>query len=401
AGAEQLLVLARRDGVGGLWGVDLGDLQWTLLVDLGLDYGAVDPESLVVAPDARFAAWLQGTEVELLDLETGQLRNLTTLGDPDAMPSFAWDGASLLYFEAYESGGGGLTAGLPGPGAAAFGLLKYIERMAWLYDLETGSTTEAFAPFARRGVLTPWPDWMLALEAGEGLFLSLIRFDTFEFTELDGFSSGNSGFLARPAVSPSGHLFLAIDGEARRYTPEGHFTVRDQPLAPGVNRFSATDGVSDSESIAIEVEEQGPPQPPDFALELAAAPLMPFAGGSTRITAVVQNVGPGVSEVTDLYLVLERPDGTVTELAPFELVPTLAAGDSHLVGFDVELTLPGPYRVAGAVDTADLIVEADETNNAAEVTFRALDPSGGVALGLVTDASVYGRNSMVEIEALV
>jgi subtilase family serine protease len=109
---------------------------------------------------------------------------------------------------------------------------------------------------------------------------------------------------------------------------------------------------------------------PDLIIQsLTHAPTNPTITDTITITAIVQNTGARPAGASTLEIKLDS-DAT----PPTYSIPALAAGATHQIERQVNLTTPGNYQATATADLNDDVAESDETNNTATDSFQVTAP---------------------------
>ena len=143
---------------------------------------------------------------------------------------------------------------------------------------------------------------------------------------------------------------------------------------------------------------------PDLSVtsdQLTALPSLSRVGDITVLTVTVTNVGPGEVAASEISLGLRSAAGVYTALVDREPVASLAVGEQRTQNWSLDVGVEvGAYRLIAVVDPWNLIDEANEENNRAEIPFFVVEPGAAAAFAM-TDKSRYHANDLVLVDALV
>ncbi len=372
-GAEAA-VLGYDGALSGLLLVDLQSGEVSSLVDGGsYDF---DPDSLAWSPDgSHLAFWHDGstgTEIEIVEIATGAVTAVPAVPGDYGYPSWSPDGASLA-FTVFDSG-------------------STYSTQLWRYRLADG-VAEPITSNEEDHFLPRWsPDGASIAYVGDSERLELLDLESGQVQVLRQIADW-SGDLQ---WAPGGHLVLLDSGQPVRVTPAGRFEVRSVPLQVGDNTFTATatDDLGNrgaiSPPIVVELATDANANLTVAADDLTVLPAVSLTGQQVTFTVTVHNTGVSGSPATDLDLVLLPPSGSPLPVASGLTVTALGPAASQT--FTEPFTLPtvaGRWTLVATVDPRDRVLEADEDDNRAEITFPVLS-GAAPAVFVATDQSQYG-----------
>jgi choice-of-anchor A domain-containing protein len=355
----------------------------TLLYRVDIDGNTVAPAGTLpsgsylfgTSPDGKSLAYQRSDQgVEIRDLGTGS--TVRTIDPPVNAFAWAFDSRAVAYTRyAYATGMYQLYVD-DGTGAPA---RKLSETSSYIAQPAFGPDGHSLA-FPQNGAL-------MVVDPSNGAAQPSWQVYT-----------GNIQWVA------SGSLLLS-NGSLTVVRPPGHFRLPDALFQLGDNRITATaafpGGVSSAPSAAAIVTYSTADRP-DLALsasDVLVLPSVPTINEATRISVTVRNVGPRDAASSAFTLQAIDPDGVVSVLMSAR-APALASGASTTLVANWTPVKPGVHHLSAAIDTANEVVEASESNNVA-VRDVTVVSTAAPTLAVATDAAVYPQNANVGITATV
>jgi subtilase family serine protease/flagellar hook assembly protein FlgD/chitodextrinase len=350
--------------------------------------------------DADAAAWL-------LDLQGGAPRRLGDVPDYGLDDRFQWspDGTRLLFL---DLDGDGVVWGTDGsrqetplgatalaahwlPDGARLLVLQATASGAQLREVELGSGT------AVDRVAFPVSVDAMAVDPS-GRFAALRSSQRIDVVDLASGAIVLTEGYAGIAGWTRGHRLVLLRDEVRIIDPPGAFCVREFPLEAGAQdiRASARDAMGNqggpSAPISVVVAADDLPDLAITASGLRTVPASGRIGDAFSALVTVRNVGRAAAPAAPVTVRLASPAGTERTLAPQTTGP-LAADAARTLEFPLgTLDAAGSWLLRAAVDGGNAIVEADESNNAAQRSI-AVSASGApvLELALRTDLLAPGE----------
>jgi hypothetical protein len=178
-------------------------------------------------------------------------------------------------------------------------------------------------------------------------------------------------------------------------------------LAPGLNTLVARateplNGLTgpDSEPVQITVEADAFPDLEVEPADVEAAPATPVLGQTVRVSVRVHNVG--AADAIDVPVTLQVLDAQGDAVFAQAVQLDIQAGDSTLLTAYWTPVSAGAYRLVGAADAENFIVETREDNNAAERALQVQPETGGTLQASVTsDRELYPAHTLALVQARV
>ncbi len=373
----QLLLNGTVQGREGLWLRAYHDDHYTLLIAAT----NIATSSLSWSPDERSIVYTHDHELNILDVETGQVR--TQLATTDQAPQWAPDGQSLLYV----------------PRASPPNQLQR-------YDLTTQTTQDI--------AIGRFPQW--SADGQSILYLdpasqSLLRHDlsaTVTTVLLDNLMLDHDHLQA----VPSGFIGLATgpSHEAhtyRRLAPAGQVIFDSIRLQPGDNSYTATaidaanntSSASNSIIISHPISEQA-----NLSLtvnDIRILPTVPSRNDLAHISLTIHNRGDLTSKATTVSLLVINPEGaSVTLLDDYQIGP-IAATDHLTITTDWQVeNLAGRYTLVAVVDPDNTVSEHSDADNVA-LKDLVVPSASDLVVTVNTPTLVYQPNQVVDVAVSV
>ncbi len=204
------------------------------------------------------------------------------------------------------------------------------------------------------------------------------------------------------AGTKRGEIVFIVPDELSIIYLEGYFKFDNVELSPGENIFYAvstdssgnTSQPSDEIRVIYDISRL-----PDLSVnegDIYVYPAYPLTGEEAAFNIVVWNKGQtDVADVeVDAYI---RDAAGGLELVKTEIIPSIAAEDGAIIGFNWDSTgMAGTNAVMVVVDPADKILEQSEDNNFARKDFTVVEKEG-VSMTTTLDRTEYRSSEDVNI----
>ncbi|MDX1430942.1 MAG: CARDB domain-containing protein [Gammaproteobacteria bacterium] len=311
----------------------------------------VSPETVRWSPDGRLIAYSDDFILEVIDVESGDVRTGSEFYYSDA-PDWSPDGRVL--YGAYDEVDGESEARIFDPETGAeTTLLEDVAAPRWLaggarvlflrddrqlfvLDLDSGVET-VFYDGADRDIELYVPS------------VQVVAFDQIGFGYYD-FDLGIDGYL--------------------RFGAGFRFEVPGVSLDAGDNVITAvivdeSDNASEPSDAIVVVFE--PPGVADLSLapgDIRVLPGAPRAGEAARVGVTIANTGNGAAPAAEVSLMVIGPDGSGEMLLDRVPLSALEPGENVVRSADWRVgDLPGIYSLVATADPDDRVAEQSEANN--------------------------------------
>jgi subtilase family serine protease/Tol biopolymer transport system component/flagellar hook assembly protein FlgD/fibronectin type 3 domain-containing protein len=363
--------ISTREGNEDVWLKDLTDGSF-----LKLTSGAW-VSSVRLSPDARMAAYAQGSVLNIIDLGTSSVFPIDMNSDGY---SLAWspEGRRLAFVSSLN--------GNPD---------------VFIYDTDTRVTTR----ITHSADMKLMPAW-----SPDGKSLAFVNRGDFGDSIITAPASGQGPETkVVQRVIDLGKLMWARSGALSFNTGNilnvihfrGIFIVTDVTLQPGENIVHATasdasGNTSDpSAGIAILLDDRLVPDLAVAAADVFIYPPCPRAGDPVAIHVTVHNLGQVDVEGVKLNIAMDSTDRY--EFLKSVTIERIAASSTKTIAIDWDSTgRPGRHTVSAVLDPENGIAERSEANNAA-VRELAVTANYGLAMATRLDANRYLAHQNVDI----
>lgn len=376
---RRVAVLARKDGVNGVWILDLETGTWTKVHDTSY---LGDIQYLSWAPDSRLLAFAdysaQPSRLEIIDVLTASKRSLqpSRLGG-----AFAWlnDSTGLVYQASDANWRSHLFS----------------------YSLDTGQSRQLTNGLSHSSPVV-LPDGRLLANVG-GRRLSVIDESGQETETL----YTSDYWLEHVEYVEGGYLLAADYNRSWRLALAGRFEVPGVVLDAGDNVFSAiarNQAEVDSQPaspVLINYSTEGLADLAILAEDVTLLPGVPRTGEPARISLRIRNLGKETADATVINLSLVSPAGTAQHLMLNRAFAALPPGQTRSITVDWSVPAQsGVYTLAAVIDPYDVLSETTKTNNVLLRDVTAVEEAAPVLSGSL-DAAVYGVDQDVRITSTV
>jgi len=372
---QQLIVLGIRNGLSGIWHLDLGTNVWTQLVSGST--GNFLADSFEWSPDGSKVTYLRTSSprsYEFVDITTDVVEVIETQAG-NSRPHWSPDGNAIIY-SAFR---GGIEQ------IIQYSLINKIAEA-----IITGPEQlidPAFSPDGGRIIYVANSNQLLVRDMVTG-----------ESQEI-----ATGSFIGQRTTQwvNSGYMSALIDNVFNRILLSGHFEFNNISLNQGDNVFSAmaSDDVgnagSASDSIVVNFNTSDRPDLSVTEQDIIVVPAAPLTGETARVNVVVRNLGGSDSPASSVLLLAIDPIGNSTTLLSGQNIGVIPGGGSQTLSADWTLGNEiGKYSLVAFIDQFDVLAEISEANNFA---LRELLIAGEAKpqLALATDKFSYINNEDV------
>ncbi len=217
----------------------------------------------------------------------------------------------------------------------------------------------------------------------------------------------NLDYLYNLVWTPAGAIIADNDEVALRIDPAGWFCKSSVGLVPGANRIRAiaadTAGNHSIGSAPIELDRPATDLP-DLAIastDIFFLPPTGTVGQNYSVLMTLRNLGTQAVSQPVLAVTLTAPDASQQTLMPTSPLSSLQPGDAESVTYALGvLDTAGSYRIDAVADPAQLLSEADESNNRASAAL-ALSADGKPTLELILSRNLFAPGDVVDGEVAV